>query len=197
MTPRNVMLKSKHSRQFIVILLSMPLLQLYAQPPNDLLLQNTTISTTTIFEARYTITAGPNLTIAATGDATFRTGGTIYFRPPVAIAQGGRFRSINDPTLLSVRTLKATVPVEFELQQNYPNPFNPSTSIQFAVKERSHVFLAVFNLLGEPVATLVDEVLPNGEYEISFLPNGLPSGVYYYTLTAAGFIQSRSMLLLK
>ena len=181
----------------MLLVASIPMLQVYAQPPDTLVLQNTTITTSAIFEARFTIAAGPNFRIAGTGDATLRTGGDIYFRPAIAVAHGGKLRTISDQTLLSVRALETNIPVKFELQQNYPNPFNPTTQIRFAVKEKSRVTLVVYNLLGQSVTTLVNEELPAGEYEAHFAPSALPSGVYVYRMTTSGFILSRSMLLLK
>lgn len=141
--------------------------QIYAQPAN-LVLQDTTIASAATFTATNSITAGPNFTIAGTGDATFITSGYIYLRPGIVIIQGGKLRTIRDSTIVNVRTLEAPIPTDFSLQQNYPNPFNPSTNIRFAIKEKSHVSLIVFNLLGQSVATLVNEELPAGEYEAIF-----------------------------
>ncbi|RMG69258.1 MAG: T9SS C-terminal target domain-containing protein, partial [Calditrichaeota bacterium] len=84
----------------------------------------------------------------------------------------------------------------FELAQNFPNPFNPSTSIQFALPERGHALLQVFNLLGETVATLVDEELSPGEHRIQWDARSMPSGVYFYRLsfTPAGGGQPRQQV---
>jgi hypothetical protein len=89
------------------------------------------------------------------------------------------------------------LPTEFALEQNYPNPFNPSTSIRFALKDRSKVTLLIFNLLGQTIATLVDEELAAGWHESRFSSDGVVSGVYIYRLSANQFIQTRKMLLLK
>ncbi|MBU2524936.1 T9SS type A sorting domain-containing protein [Patescibacteria group bacterium] len=187
---------TKLLQAIILLITGIPMLQVYAQPAN-LVLQDTTITAIGSFVARNSIVAGPNFTIAGTGDATFVTGGFIYFRPRIAVIQGGQLRTISDPTLLDVRTLESPIPAKFSLQQNYPNPFNPSTNIRFTVKEKSHISLVVLNLLGQSVATLVNEELPAGEYEASFSPNDLASGVYVYRMATNGFIQSRGMLLLK
>ena len=85
----------------------------------------------------------------------------------------------------------------FELKQNYPNPFNPSTTIRFTVPKNEFVNLSVYNLLGEKVAELVNEVKTTGEYETSFNSDGLTSGIYIAKISAGNFIQSIKMSLLK
>lgn len=89
------------------------------------------------------------------------------------------------------------LPEEFRLQQNYPNPFNPSTTIRFAIPEKSEVTLKLFNILGREVAVLVAEELEPGEYKVVFEAEGLPSGVYLYRIQAQGFVQTRKLTLLK
>jgi len=85
----------------------------------------------------------------------------------------------------------------FKLEQNYPNPFNPSTNIQYAVGNRQFVQLKVYDILGNEVATLVNEEKAPGTYEVEFNATQLSSGVYYYKLEAGKFSQSRKMVLLK
>lgn len=95
-------------------------------------------------------------------------------------------------------------PEEFYLSQNYPNPFNPSTKIKFQIpKVETHrdaslqVTLRVYDILGNEIATLVNEEKPAGSFELTFDASGLPSGVYIYTLRAGSFVDSKKMLLLK
>ena len=98
-------------------------------------------------------------------------------------------------------------PTEFELQQNYPNPFNPSTSIQYALGSRQFVTIKIYNILGNEVATLVDEYKPAGMHNAEFRVENLElsSGIYFYRLNAAdpssgsgqGFVESKKMVLLK
>ena len=88
-------------------------------------------------------------------------------------------------------------PEAFYLSQNYPNPFNPSTSIQYAVGSRQFVSLKVYDVLGNEVATLVNEEKPAGNYEIEFDATGLSSGVYFYKLNAGRFIETKKLILLR
>jgi hypothetical protein len=90
-------------------------------------------------------------------------------------------------------------PAEFVLDQNYPNPFNPSTVIGFTIAGtaggRERVRLTVYDLLGREAAVLVDGALPAGRHSARWDASGMPSGVYYYTLEAAGTRTSRAMIL--
>ena len=83
------------------------------------------------------------------------------------------------------------------LQQNYPNPFNPNTTIRFNIKNDSHVYLKIFNMIGEEIVTLVDEYKPAGSYESSFDAGALTSGVYLYQIRSGSNIQTRKMILIK
>ena len=92
-------------------------------------------------------------------------------------------------------------PDDFYLYQNYPNPFNPSTTLKYSIPAGSKVMLRVFDMLGNEIETLVNEEKPAGTYEISWnassAAGGLPSGIYFYQLTAGPFVQSKKMILMK
>ena len=88
-------------------------------------------------------------------------------------------------------------PTHFQLNQNYPNPFNPSTVISWQSAVRSLVTLKVYDMLGNEVATLVNEEKPAGNYKTDFKGTNLASGIYFCTLRAGSFVQSRKMILLK
>jgi hypothetical protein len=96
---------------------------------------------------------------------------------------------------------EVTAPVGFELSQNYPNPFNPTTTLSFVIGHRSFVTLKVYDVLGNEIATLVNEELPAGEYEVEFSRNlinqVLTSGIYFYQIKAGNYIQTKKMILLK
>jgi photosystem II stability/assembly factor-like uncharacterized protein len=93
------------------------------------------------------------------------------------------------------------LPTTFYLEQNYPNPFNPSTKISWNSPIGSHQTLKVFDVLGNEIATLVDEYKPAGTYEVEFNPSTInhqpSSGVYFYQLKAGEFIQTKKMIFLK
>ena len=93
----------------------------------------------------------------------------------------------------------------FQLYQNYPNPFNPSTKISYRISELSFVTLKIYDVLGNELATLVNEEKPMGNYEVEFDADELPSGIYFYQLisgnisTSSGqvFSETKKMALLK
>jgi hypothetical protein len=95
----------------------------------------------------------------------------------------------------------------FTLEQNYPNPFNPSTKISWQSPISSHQALKIYDVLGNEVATLVDEFKPAGSYEVEFSAKGgsasggnaydLPSGVYFYKLDSGNFTEVKKMILLR
>jgi len=85
----------------------------------------------------------------------------------------------------------------YTLSQNYPNPFNPSTQIQFSIPKQTQVTLKIYNLIGQEVATLVNGVLDAGQHTVSFNASRLASGVYFYSIKAGSYTNTRSMMLLK
>jgi len=85
----------------------------------------------------------------------------------------------------------------FRLEQNYPNPFNPSTTIRFQVPSASFVTLKVHNVLGQEVATIVNDDRTAGSYEVVFSADNLPSGVYYYTLKGGTTSITKKMVLMR
>lgn len=114
------------------------------------------------------------------------------------IFTGAKIVTFNDVQVNSDGVLPAT----FELSQNYPNPFNPSTKIDFSVAGRSHVDLAIYNVLGQRVKTLVNEELAPESYTVTW--NGVndhgqqvASGLYFYKLTAGDVVVTRKMMLMK
>jgi hypothetical protein len=88
-------------------------------------------------------------------------------------------------------------PKEFSLNQNYPNPFNPSTTIKYQIPELSYITLKVYDVLGNEIATLVNEEKTTGGYEVRFDSKGLSSGVYFYKLTGGNYSETKKMLLLR
>ena len=110
------------------------------------------------------------------------------------------------PNFTEVIDSKFAIPSEYNLLQNYPNPFNPSTKIKFTIplnviasvaKQSYLVTLKVFDILGNEIATLVNEEKPAGNYEIEFDGTGLTSGIYFYTLSTGNFLLTKKMILLR
>jgi hypothetical protein len=99
--------------------------------------------------------------------------------------------------VLGIEDQSNEIPSQFILAQNYPNPFNPSTTIHFSLPSSEFVTLKVFDVLGNEVATLVNEEKATGSYEVNFNAANLSSGVYLYKLQAGSFIETKKMLLLK
>jgi hypothetical protein len=124
------------------------------------------------------------------------------FEPAYAPYRNG---STNDPMIRAVMknpsvgvvNTNTEIPERFSLSQNYPNPFNPATVINFSIPAKSFVKLSVFDILGREVKQLVSSDLTAGNYSVDFDASALTSGVYFYTITANGFKDTKRMLLVK
>lgn len=121
--------------------------------------------------------------------------GNTYLLDDITIGDSTGFTGVED--------FAGVIPVEYELSQNYPNPFNPSTTIRYAVPNESKVSISIFNLLGQEVATLVNEIKLAGYHEVQFNAANLSSGVYLYRINAVSsvgskeFTSTRKFILLK
>jgi hypothetical protein len=113
------------------------------------------------------------------------------------VGDGGIIIKTTTGGLTSNKKIFSSVPDKFALSQNYPNPFNPSTTIKFQIKESGTATLKVYDILGKEVSVLVNEKKQPGEYETMFEGFTLPSGVYFYNLTAGDFSETKKMLLIK
>ncbi|MCL5028326.1 MAG: T9SS type A sorting domain-containing protein [Bacteroidetes bacterium] len=100
-------------------------------------------------------------------------------------------------SVTAVNQEKNQTPIDFSLSQNYPNPFNPSTEIKYSITKNSMVTLKVYNLLGQEVATLVNQEQKPGNYIINFNASQLASGVYMYRIQSGDFSLTKKMTLLK
>jgi len=103
----------------------------------------------------------------------------------------------NKYSSVSVNTISELIPNKFNLSQNYPNPFNPETTIKFAIPENEFVKINVYDVLGREIASLVNEKLKAGTYEVNFNGSNLPSGAYFYRMTTDKFNDIRRMMLIK
>ena len=132
----------------------------------------------------------------------------VTFSPPVLQTYNGiieiTHNAIGSPDTVIVtgdgvtRVEEELQPLTFSLEQNYPNPFNPVTVIKYSIPEESKVLLKLYNLLGEEVATLInDEYQDAGEHSTLFNVNStLPCGVYFYQLKAGDYVKTKKMVLL-
>lgn len=100
---------------------------------------------------------------------------------------------VDDPTSVEEEGL----PTTYSLEQNYPNPFNPSTKIKYAVPSRSFVSIKVFDILGNEIGTLVNKEKSAGYYEANWNAKNLATGIYFYTIKAEKFTDTKKMLLIK
>jgi hypothetical protein len=149
---------------------------------------------------------------------------TLFYIGSISFTYGGSLISFNSKSFqsecynITSTKEKELIPAVFNLEQNYPNPFNPYTVINYQLPVGGDVTLRVYDILGNEVATLVDEYKPAGEYEVEFntrsysgnplvngqnltsgvfVKSGHTSGVYFYQLKAGEFISTKKMLLLK
>jgi endo-1,4-beta-xylanase len=114
--------------------------------------------------------------------------GTSAYSPIASFATGDQIVGVEE---------LAGVPGEFRLSQNFPNPFNPSTTIRYDVPKYAHVKLGVYDVLGREVAVLVDENHPAGRYSIAVNATNLPSGAYFYRMSAGDFGAVRKLVVIK
>ena len=147
-------------------------------------------STYTEFNVPINYTTGDTPDWAAIGIkvATVQETGTI-----------GSWALVDNLTLGGVTDVEqiSGLPENFSVQQNYPNPFNPSTLIEYSIPEQSFVDLKVYDILGNEVATLVNEEQSAGVYRADFTGADLTSGVYFYTIKAGNFVETKKMVLMK
>ena len=119
----------------------------------------------------------------------------------VGVGTGLDFATIKYSQSTGISQISSEIPEQFSLSQNYPNPFNPNTVIRYSLIGNRFVNLKVYDVLGKNIMTLVNEKQSPGTYQIEFDGSGLPSGVYFYRLSATGgageFTDTKRMILLK
>jgi len=127
-------------------------------------------------------------------------GGKTYYYKLTSTDNGGNQSPSSSEVSVSftdVMLMDSEVPKEFGLSQSYPNPFNPATVIRYAVPKTCFVTLVIYNALGEKAGTLVSGEKKAGTYEVNFDASNLPSGIYFYRMTADNFIETKKALLIK
>lgn len=136
----------------------------------------------------------PNEIISTPNDCYWaQVKSTIQTSTAIVSYRETRYTDVSTP----VKEQSPRHPTAFKLLQNYPNPFNPSTSIRFTLPVAGRVTLRVYNVLGQEVATLVDEIQGVGDHIVMWKPRAMASGVYMYLLHAGNFTEIRKMVLLK
>jgi len=138
--------------------------------------------------------------------------GLVLREPTVSSSAGiidfasSEFETVTLRPILSINTQVVTaveerrqhfIPITFDLKQNYPNPFNPTTTITYELTKRERVTLKIYNVMGQEVATLVEDEQSAGLHNVVFDANEMASGIYVYTLRAGQFTVSRKMTLVK
>jgi len=114
------------------------------------------------------------------------------------VADAIRFVTYDTSSTSSVRLIDKTAPQKsYQLEQNYPNPFNSATKIVFSLLESEAITLKIYNLLGEEIFTLIDEMKEAGHYEYVFQAADLSSGIYLYSLTGTNFFEIKKMIFIK
>ncbi|MCH8557420.1 MAG: S8 family peptidase [Balneolia bacterium] len=117
-------------------------------------------------------------------------------QPEMMQLEESRFTLIIDPNV-STSVSEPELASGFSLNQNYPNPFNPTTLISYTIPEAGEVRLEVFNMLGQRVAVLVNELQQAGRFDVQFDASGFSSGMYLYRLQTGTMVQTRKMVLVK
>jgi len=189
--------------------------------PENLTLENMSISTTEVYAATNSITAGPNFTVESSGDVTFQAGSVITLMPGFTAVAGSDFHAYIDeglglgktmPPAIAVTTVvdeadaaaqgHESIPTVYSLSHAYPNPFNPNTTIRFGLPEAAPTRLVVYDILGREVRQLVEGTLEAGYHNVVWYGRDasgreVPSGLYIYRIVAGDFVKSRKMVILK
>jgi photosystem II stability/assembly factor-like uncharacterized protein len=154
-------------------------------------------------------------TFTTTNTPSSPEAGMLFYDKSTLISQkgGGVYKlNISYQVLTPLTNISSIVPADFSLMQNYPNPFNPVTKIKFDIRPPLHpllskegksrfigteVVLIIYNTLGQKVATLINEELKPGTYEVEFDGTNYPSGVYFYQLTTENYTETKKFILIK
>ena len=133
---------------------------------------------------------------------TFVIDGVVFYNFIYIVTSEGIWRALQNELIVTDINEQETLPTKYSLNQNYPNPFNPETTINYKLQEANKVRLKVYDMLGNEVATLVDEYQQAGNHYVKFntkTSSGefLHSGVYFYRLNAGSFQQTLKMILIK
>jgi photosystem II stability/assembly factor-like uncharacterized protein len=116
------------------------------------------------------------------------------------VSGGGLIIKTTTGGLSGINYISSEIPIHFSLSQNYPNPFNPSTKIKFQIPKSStaaQTLLYVYDVIGKEIATLANQQLQPGTYEVDWDASAYPSGIYFYTLRNSNFTETKKLILIK
>jgi hypothetical protein len=99
--------------------------------------------------------------------------------------------------VIGVQQISSNIPDKYDLAQNYPNPFNPVTTIKFGIPKSGMTYIRIFDILGRLVSTIVEENLNAGSYSLKWDASEFTSGVYFYRIESADYIETKKMILIK
>lgn len=139
------------------------------------------------------ITTDFNLPISGSQDLKYNIYGDLF------IAGGGALLMIpsSEKNIVQNETPLNEANNQFIISSCYPNPFNPSSTIRYSITKSDNVTMKIFNLLGQEITTLVNEVKDVGTYDVIWEANDLPSGIYFYRIQSGEFLETKKMILLK
>jgi hypothetical protein len=137
----------------------------------------------------------PSKNWSAIGKDTW-DGHQMFFATPLTEKQMAKI-GFDTTKTTEVALNQGPIPVDFNLEQNYPNPFNPETTISFYLPQATKTVLKIFNMNGQEVATLWNQVLPAGTHRMNFKASDLSSGIYVYQIQAGKFLAGKKMILMK
>src|SRR5206468_2642505 len=118
-----------------------------------------------------------------TPNPTVTTPNPTVTTPTPIVSSGGIVTTI---CVIGIQPISNEIPDSYKLYQNYPNPFNASSKIKFQIAKLGEVKLVIYDVLGHEVETLLDEPFNPGTYDVEWDATNFPSGIYFYSLTAAG-----------
>ncbi|MBU0475866.1 MAG: T9SS type A sorting domain-containing protein [Bacteroidetes bacterium] len=161
------------------------------------LMKNTDWTTPTVAgDYRTYISSGPfNISNMGEENVTFALIAASNYNDLLIAADEAK--NIYDSQFVGVENERETRPTEFALYQNYPNPFNPSTIIKYQLPAKNHVSIKIYDILGNEIADLVDEIKAGGIHEVEFNASGLSSGIYFYKLSVGNFLSVNKLVLIK
>jgi hypothetical protein len=149
-------------------------------------------------EYKYAVDVGLTTFLQESGFQENRTIQIPLEEPAILVVEAPWGDWEGEPTIItSVDDDINRIPIKYSLEQNYPNPFNPATVIKYSIPETQIVTLKVYNLLGQEVAYLVNEVQNPGTYQVTFNASQLASGLYIYRLQAGSYNEVKRMMLVK